>query len=88
MMARRVVLVEVAVQPVFVLMDGDAVVEKVVHPVVTIPATDWPTYSSERFPREVDEWQAQLNSEDGSTPASNRAQRRRKAEAKPRERNT
>jgi hypothetical protein len=61
----EIALVEVAVQPTFVLMEGGAVVRKVVNDVIVIPASEWPTYSSERFPREVKEWQARLDAEDG-----------------------
>jgi hypothetical protein len=81
------VLVEVAVQPTFVAMDGDTVVEKLVHPIVMIPANEWPTYSSERFPREVKAWQTQLDRESGPklSPkpklSPNRATRRAKAKA-------
>lgn len=57
---KRVRLVKVIVQPVFVLDDGENVTE-LDHAPVAIPAVDWPTYSSERFPREVAEWQARLN---------------------------
>jgi hypothetical protein len=53
-------LVKVAVQPFFVLDDGETITE-VDHPAAMIPAAEWPTYSSERFPREVAEWQARLD---------------------------
>jgi len=58
----QVKLVKVFVQPVFVLDHGDHLSE-VDHPMVAIPADEWPTYSSERFPREVAEWQKQLDGE-------------------------
>jgi hypothetical protein len=58
----RVRLVSVQVQPVFLLDDGETLTP-VDHPAVTIPAAEWPTYSSERFPREVAEWQTQLDAE-------------------------
>ena len=48
------------VQPVFVLDDGVNITE-VEQPPVAIPAAEWPTYSNERFPREVAEWQARLD---------------------------
>jgi hypothetical protein len=66
-------LVKVAVQPFFVLDDGETITE-LDHPVAVIPANEWPTYSSERFPREVDVWQKQINAE--AKPAPNRAARR------------
>lgn len=49
-------LVKVIVQPVFVIDHGTYVAE-LEHPAVVIPAPDWPTYSSERFPREVAEFE-------------------------------
>lgn len=57
---RKLRLVKVFVQPVFVLDDGETITE-IEHPPVAIPATDWPTYSGERFPAEVAAWQAQLD---------------------------
>jgi hypothetical protein len=71
-MTRRLRLVKVLVQPVFVLDDGETITE-VEHPPTMIPAAEWPTYSSERFPQEVEAWQEQLNRENGSTPTPNRA---------------
>jgi hypothetical protein len=53
-------LVKVVVQPVFVLVDGDEVTE-IEHAPVVIPAAEWPTYSSERFPSEVGAWQAEID---------------------------
>lgn len=64
-MSKRLLLVKVIVQPVFVLDDGENVAE-IDHPAVAIPAVDWPTYSGERFPREVAEWEAQINAGDVS----------------------
>lgn len=58
----QVKLVKVLVQPVFVLDHGDHL-EEVDHPVVAIPADEWPSYSGERFPREVAAWQRQLDKE-------------------------
>lgn len=67
-------LVKVLVQPVFVLDDGEGEgVTEVEHGQIAIPAAEWPTYSSERFPAEVKAWQAQLDAENGN---GNRAQRR------------
>lgn len=66
-------LVKVLVQPVFVLDHGDTV-EEIEHPVVAVPAAEWATYGSERFPREVADWQAQIDAEQ----PQNRAQRRAK----------
>lgn len=69
---KRLRLVKVIVQPVFVLDDGDNI-EAIEHPPVAIPAADWPTYSGERFPAEVAAWQKQLNSEEQPNRASRRA---------------
>lgn len=49
-------LVKVIVQPVFVIDHGTYVAE-LEHPAIVIPAPEWPTYSSERFPREVAEFE-------------------------------
>jgi hypothetical protein len=62
----RIRLVKVVVQPVFVLDDGENITE-VEHQPTVIPANEWPTYSSVRFPREVEAWQVQL---DGESSAS------------------
>lgn len=61
-MTKRLRLVKVIVQPVFVLDDGDTI-QEMPHPPIEIPAADWPTYSSERFPREVAEWEERLNAD-------------------------
>jgi hypothetical protein len=58
----RLRLVKVAVQPHFVLDDGETITE-IDHPATIIPASEWPTYSSERFVREVAEWQQHLDGE-------------------------
>ncbi len=55
-------LVKVAVQPFFVLDDGETITE-LEHQATVIPASEWPSYSSERFPREMAEWQARLDAE-------------------------
>ncbi len=59
---RKIRLVKVVVQPVFMLDDEESLTE-IVHDPTVIPASEWPTYSSERFPREVAEWQAGLDAE-------------------------
>jgi hypothetical protein len=61
--SKRIRLVKVAVQPHFVIDDGETITE-IEHPVTMIPAAEWPTYSSERFAREVEEWQERLDLED------------------------
>ena len=66
----RLRLIKVMVQPVFVLDDGEMISE-VEHQPTVIPASEWPTYSIERFPREVAEWQARIDADtpDTDTPA-------------------
>lgn len=80
-MSKRLRLIQVAVQPKFALDDGETL-EEIEHPVVVIPAAEWPTYSSERFPREVAAWQKQIDEEaaaaNGAPPKPNRAARRAK----------
>lgn len=65
-------LVQVLVQPVFMLDHGDRL-EPLDHQPVAIPGDEWPTYSGERFPREVAAWQAQIDAENTQP---NRAARR------------
>jgi hypothetical protein len=65
----KVRLLKVVVQPVFVLDDGEELTE-VQHPATVIPAAEWSTYSSERFPSEVAEWQQKLDAEGGEATGS------------------
>lgn len=55
-------LVKVVVQPVFVLDDGEEIIE-VEHPAVNVPAGDWDRYSSQTFPQEVVAWQSRLDAD-------------------------
>jgi len=57
---KRLRLVKVLVQPVFVLDDGENVTE-IDHQPIVIPAAEWPTYSNERFPHETAEWKGAIN---------------------------
>ncbi len=70
--APRLRLKLVLVQPVFLLDDGENLTDVQYgtdahgnpikdHPVLTIPANEWPAYSTSRFPHEVAEWQARIN---------------------------
>jgi len=54
--------VKVLVQPQVVLDHGTHI-EEVEHPTIAIPAEEWPAYSGERFPRELEEWQARVDAE-------------------------
>jgi hypothetical protein len=53
-------LIKVLVQPI-VILDHGSHVDEIDHPAIAIPASDWPTYSSERFPSEMRKWQAELD---------------------------
>jgi hypothetical protein len=66
---RKLHLLKVIVQPVFVLIEDENATE-VNHPPIAIPADEWPTYSSERFPAELKAWQAEIEA-GGSVPADN-----------------
>lgn len=59
---RKLRLIKVAVQPYFVIDDGENI-EEISHPVTIIPANEWVTYSSKRFPCEVEEWQRKLDND-------------------------
>jgi hypothetical protein len=64
-MSKRLRLLKVIVQPVFVLDDDDlGLVEHVVQP-VDVPAHEWPTYASGRFLESVEGLRQQL---EGSEP--------------------
>jgi hypothetical protein len=41
-------LVKVIVQPVFVVDDGESLVEQIAQP-VNVPAAEWPTFATGRF---------------------------------------
>lgn len=88
MPAPKLRLVEVRVQPVFMVDYGDRL-EPAEYPadneagrtrdhvVTVIPAAEWPTYSGERFPAEVKAWQKALDIEHAEANP-NRATRRAK----------
>lgn len=59
---KKLRLVKMLVRPVLVLDDGETI-EEVEHPAIEVPAAEWPTYSSERFPAELAAWQAKLDAE-------------------------
>lgn len=74
----KIRLVKVLAQPMFVLDHGTHI-EEIEHPTVTISADHWPEYSGKTFPREVEEWQAQLDTEGApEKPKPNRTARRAK----------
>jgi hypothetical protein len=55
----RLKLVKVVVQPHFVIDHGDHA-DELIHPPIAIPASEWPRYSSERFPRELAAFRKQI----------------------------
>jgi hypothetical protein len=65
----KVRLLDVTVEPRFALDGGehlrplhrDDLAQLGILIVATIPSSEWPTYSSERFPREVREWQERID---------------------------
>lgn len=57
---KKLRLLKIAVKPFFIIDDGENVTE-VDHPVTIIPSNEWSTYSSERFPREVSNWENEIN---------------------------
>jgi hypothetical protein len=61
-MGATVRLVKVMVQPVFVIDHGTHL-QEIDHQPTVIPAEEWPTYSSDRFPAEVEAWQRRLDEE-------------------------
>lgn len=62
MPAKKLRLVTVTVIPQFMLDDGETLTP-LSHRAVTIPAAEWPSYSGERFPAEVQAWQDRLDTE-------------------------
>ncbi len=52
-------LLKVVVQPVVVVDDGTNLQEVAVDP-ITVPATEWPTYATNRFKKQLKELQDQL----------------------------
>jgi hypothetical protein len=66
-MSRKLRLLKVIVQPVFVLDDGDNLTEVSADPVVVSPE-EWPTYPTSGFAQAVGALQAQID--DGSLPPS------------------
>lgn len=71
-MPKKIRLIDVDVIGHFVLDDGKTIT-RLPDQAATIPADEWETYSSVRFPHEVEEWEQRLNTPE---PKPNREQRR------------
>ena len=59
MTGRKLRLLKVVVQPVFVVDDGENLVEQAADPIV-VPASAWPTYANEGFARSVEALREQV----------------------------
>lgn len=57
---KRLRLVKVLVQPVFVLDDGETLTE-ITGQAGTVSAAEWPSYATERFLKQVSEAEVALN---------------------------
>lgn len=64
---RKLRLLKVIVQPVFVVDDGEQLVEQSAEPVVVSPA-DWPTFATTTFLEGFAQLQEQLGTEDSPEP--------------------
>lgn len=60
---KKLRLLKVIVQPVFVVDDGQQLVEQAADPVVVSPA-EWPTFATTAFVDGMEELQAQLEADD------------------------
>jgi hypothetical protein len=63
----RIRLLKVVVQPVFVVDDGEQLVEQVAEPVTVSPA-DWPTFATTTFVDGMAALQAQLDARNAGGP--------------------
>lgn len=55
-------LLKVICQPVFVIDDGEGLVEQPTQP-VEVPAAEWPTFATGRFAEGVEQLRAQVEGE-------------------------
>lgn len=62
-------LLKVIVQPVFVIDDGERLIEQVAEP-VTVDPTEWPTFATTRFLEGVAALQAQLDDQESNPDPS------------------
>lgn len=63
-MAKRLRLLKVIVQPVFVLDDGEELTELTTDPVI-VAARDWPDYPKTTFLESVADLRAQFDAQEG-----------------------
>lgn len=64
---KKLRLLKVIVQPVFVVDDGEELVEQTAEPVVVSPA-DWPTFATTAFLDGMQQLQEQLDAQDDPPP--------------------
>lgn len=60
-------LLKVICQPVFVLDDGESLIEQTAQPVV-VPAHEWPTYATSGFMESFETLRRQVEEEGASGP--------------------
>lgn len=60
---RKLRLLKVIVQPVFVVDDGKQLIEQAADPVVVSPA-DWPTFATTAFVEGMEQLQTQLEADE------------------------
>lgn len=63
-MAKRLRLLKVIVQPVFVLDDGEELTELTTDPVI-VAARDWPDYANTTFVESVADLREQFDAQEG-----------------------
>lgn len=63
-MAKRLRLLKVIVQPVFVLDDGEELTELTTDPVI-VAARDWPDYANTTFAESVADLREQFDAQEG-----------------------
>jgi hypothetical protein len=61
-MTKRLRLLKVLCQPIFVLDDGETLVEQVAQP-VEVSAAEWPTFATARFVQAFEALQQQIESD-------------------------
>jgi hypothetical protein len=62
-------LLKVICQPIFVLDDGESLIEQAAQPVV-VPAHEWPTYATSGFMESFETLKRQVEESGGLAPTS------------------